>query len=134
VRDFVKLEFSNKYKSTITVLLAAVILFLAVSMGLRAGQQAAEANTVVQTAKNLVAGFQYFYSDQNRYPSAVEFADSSIMDNYFSNFPPADFTSANCNDNFVYKKISDSNFQLDFCLVTAVSGYQSGWNVINKQQ
>ena len=131
--NFVNLVFLNKYKNILTVLLAAVILFLAIIKGLGAGQQAAEAQVEIQTAKNLASGFQYFYGDQNRFPSAVEFADSSVMAAYFNNFPPANFISANCNENFVYKNISDKNFQLDFCLPTAVGGYQAGWNVINGQ-
>jgi hypothetical protein len=126
----VKLDFLNKYQSTITVLLAAVILLLAVSKGMGAGQQEAQALATVETAKSLATGFGYFYSDQNRFPSAVEFADSSVMNKYFNNFPPASFVSANCTENFIYKKISDSSYQLDYCLATAVSGYQAGWNVL----
>ena len=134
VENFVNLDFANKYKNILTVLLAAVILFLAVAKGLGAGQQAAEAQAEIQTAKNLASGFEYFYGDQNRFPSAVEFADSSVMTTYFNNFPPPNFTSANCDENFVYKNIGDNNFQLDFCLPTALSGYQAGWNTINGQE
>ena len=126
-------NFLNKYKNLLTVLVAAVILFLAMAKGLASGRQGAEAETEVETAKNLASGFGYFYSDQNRFPTAVEFADSSVMSWYFNNFPPVAFTSSNCSQNFIYKRISSNNFQLDFCLAAAVSGYQSGWNIINEQ-
>jgi len=111
----------------------AVVLFLVIAKGLSAGQQIAQAQIVTQTAKNLSVGLQYFYSDQNRFPSAVEFADQNTMLNYFSVFPPADFSSANCSQSFIYKRLNDSNFQLDFCLPRAEGGYTAGWNVITGQ-
>ena len=52
-KKFVDFNFLNKYKNLLTVLVAAVILFLAITRGLAAGSQSAEAQTEVQTAKNL---------------------------------------------------------------------------------
>jgi hypothetical protein len=118
-------------KAVLGSLFMAVILFWAVSSGINSGRLEAQAQAVLQTAQNLSAGLQYFYSDQNRFPSASEFADQSIMLNYFSVFPPVDLISSACSQSFVYKRISPGNFQLSFCLPKPVSGYVAGWNTIN---
>jgi hypothetical protein len=123
--------FTYRGKVFLSSLLAAVILLLAVFLGASAGKQLATSETIIQTAQNLSAGAQYFYNDQNRYPTASEFADQNTMLNYFNVFPPQNFVSKNCSQSFVYKRTDDSNFSLSFCLPGAFGAYQSGWNTIS---
>jgi hypothetical protein len=129
----VEFRLPHNLKIFLSSLLAAVVLFLAISNGIKAGNENAQSQVALQTAQNLAAGLQYFYNDQNRFPTAVEFADQNTMLNYFSVFPPASFVSSNCSQSFIYKPVNDANFQLDFCLARAAGGYSAGWNVINGQ-
>ena len=109
----------------------AVVLFWSIFSGINVGHKVAQSKAISQTAKNLNLGLQYFYSDQNRFPSATEFADQNTMRNYFSVFPPADFISSNCSQSFVYKRINEDSFQLNFCLPLANGAHQAGWNTVN---
>ncbi len=127
--NFVK----TKLKLILSSLIVAVILFLVISKGLSVGQQTAQAENVVKITQSLVTGLQNFYSDQDRFPSPLEFADKTIMLNYFSSFPPSDFASSACNQSFVYKRVSISNFQLNFCIPTATGKYSAGWNMVDGQ-
>lgn len=125
--------FKTNLKIVLSSLCVAVVLLLVIFQGLNKGKQAAQAQIIAQGAQNLAAGLKYFYNDQNRFPSATEFADQNIMLNYFSAFPPTNFVSAACSQSFIYKRISQTNFQLNFCLPRGVGGYNDGWNMINGQ-
>lgn len=126
--------FNTNLKVILSSLAVAVVLFWSVSSGISKGKQMAQAQTVVATANSLSAGLQYFYSDQDRFPTALEFSDPSLMLNYFSSFPPPDFISTACSQSYIYKRISTSNFNLSFCLPVAYGNYNSGWNGINEQK
>jgi hypothetical protein len=123
--------FTYRGKVLLSSLLAAVVLLLAIFWGASAGQQLAESTAISQTAQNLVSGLKYFYKDQNRYPTATEFADQNTMLNYFTVFPPENFVSKNCTQNFIYKRTDVTDFSLSFCLPKAVASYQAGWNTVN---
>lgn len=123
----------DKLKPLIYSLVMAVILFMALATGISAGVKSAQSRAIITSAANLEAGFNYFYGDQNRFPTAVEFSDQTTMANYFNNFPPVNF-AASCSENYIYKRTSDNNFELDFCLPVSVGSYKSGWNVISGQK
>jgi hypothetical protein len=124
-------QVSKKMRSLIGSLAAAVILLVVIFWGAGSGQKQAEAQTVISAAKSTVSALQFFYQDQNRYPSATEFLDQNVMLNYLSSFPLPQLVSNACSQTFVYKKITENSFQLNFCLPVAEQGYQQGWNVIN---
>jgi hypothetical protein len=131
VKKSVKINLSNKYKIAITVLLAAVVLLLVIVWGIARGKSIAQAKIIVQTSQNTVKALKYFYQDQNRYPSAVEFADQNLMLNYMSNFPLPDYPSSVCSQSFDYKRSDDNDFQLSFCIPIADGGFKAGWNTVN---
>lgn len=123
--------FSNqKFKFTIGSLCVAVVFLWAVVTGSSAGQATAQAQIIAGTGKEVFNALQYFYSDQNRYPSAVEFSDQTVMLNYLTNFPLPDLPSANCSESFVYKRADNNNFSLNFCLPRAFGAYSAGWNTV----
>jgi hypothetical protein len=130
-RKFVKIRIPEKIKNIFGGLLTAAVLFLSIIWGVSTGQKIAQATIVSQTANNLVAAVQYFYQDQNRYPTELEFSNQTIMLNYLTQFPAPDFVSGVCSQSFVYKQITADNFQLNFCLPTAEGSYPKGWSVIN---
>lgn len=130
----VNFHFSNKIKILLSSLIAAVVLLLAIVWGINNGKKIAQAKIIIQTSKNAVSALQYFYQDQNRYPTAVEFADQNLMLNYMSNFPLPDYPSSNCSQSFVYKRADAATYQLSFCLPTAEGGYQAGWNMMGNDK
>lgn len=121
----------NKLKFFLSSLLAAVILLLGLFWGINAGKQISQAQIILQTEQNTVTALQSFYNDQNRYPSATEFADQNTMLNYLTNFPLPDFSSNICSQSFLYQRISADSFKLSFCLPAADGPYLKGWNSIN---
>ena len=124
-------HFSNKIKILLSSLIAAVVLLWAIFGGLSQGQKISQSQIITQTAKNVAAALNYFYQDQNRYPSATEFADQNLMLTYMTNFPLPNYPSSSCSQSFVYKRADAGSFQLSFCLPTAEGSYQAGWNTIS---
>lgn len=114
----------------LTVIITAVILFFSLLWGISAGQQLAQAGLVAANANSIARGLQFFYQDQNRFPTAIEFQNRNIMLGYFNNFPPMEFISSGCPGSFIYKRTSSQKFQLDFCLPKAFQNFSRGWNVL----
>jgi hypothetical protein len=112
----------------------AVILLLATLQGISSGNQVAASQSVSESAQNLQKGIEYFYQNENRFPTAVEFADQATMAGYFTNFPPKDLPSKQCSQSYLYKRISDSSYQLSFCLPTSVNNSKKGWNTISQEE
>lgn len=115
----------------LTVLAAAVILLLSVFAGAKSGQNLGRSAAVVSNAKELASGVNYFYGDQDRFPSAIEFqSDKNLMLNYFSDFPALDLPSSKCPKSFVYQRPSPQAFKLNFCLPAKWGDFNAGWNQI----
>jgi hypothetical protein len=118
----------------LTVLLAAVILLWAVLGGLSAGKTQAQTQLVIQNAREITKGFSYFYSDNNRYPAISEYQNQNLMLEYFNYFPPRNLAFSLCGENYIYKRNSNSSFQLNFCLPKASQGFKAGWNQITEDK
>jgi hypothetical protein len=127
-----RLHFSQNIKQIFGSLCLAAVLLLAVLWGASSGQKQAQSDIIVQTAQNAGQAFKYFYQDQNRYPTALEFQDQNIMLNYLSGFPLPQFITPSCSQTFVYKNSSAAGYNFSFCLPTASSGYQAGWNTLSQ--
>lgn len=117
---------TNLYR-TLTVLVVAVILLWTCSSGWSKGRKIAEAEQVLANADAVVKGLDYFYNDQDRYPTAVEFS-SDDMAQYFSSFPLHNFSSSECPETFSYKRNSATEYILGFCLPIESAGFVQGWN------
>lgn len=115
----------------LTVIGVAVILLWSILAGASKGKAVAQSQVVASNALALASGLKYFFLDQDRYPTALEFGDKNLMLNYFYLFPPADFTSKNCSQSFIYKRPSADNYSLSFCLSEQTNGYAAGWNTIS---
>ena len=122
--------FSDKLKPILYSLIMAVILFISIGAGIGSGFKHAQSLAVIESVNNLQTGLNYFYNDQDRFPTAVEFSDQVIMSNYFKSFPPINFAGS-CPQNYIYKRNSDINFELDFCLPTSSGNFKSGWNLLS---
>jgi hypothetical protein len=119
----------------LTVLAAAVILLLVIFGGWAKGKNQAQATLGLSNAQEIAKGLQYFYSDNNRFPSAAEFQDNrNLMLNYFSSFPPADIPSAQCPQNFSYQRPTPVTFKFNFCLPSAQGDFSAGWNQLTESK
>jgi hypothetical protein len=127
----VDFHFSNKIKILFSSLLAAVVLLLVISWGNSTGQKISQAKIVIQTSKSAAQALQFFYQDQNRYPTATEFDNQNLMLTYMSNFPLPNYPSFSCSQSFIYKRPNVNSFQLSFCLPIAEEGYKAGWDTIS---
>jgi hypothetical protein len=121
----------KKNTYTAAACLSVLFLILAVLRGAEAGKIRAQSRLVAGNARALSQGLRYFYQDQDRYPTALEFANAGVMLGYFNLFPAREFPSGSCFQSFDYKRISDAAFSLNFCLSGKISGLKSGWNSIN---
>lgn len=118
----------NGAYQTLTVLVVAVILLWSIGAGWSNGRKLAASEQVITNADQLTRGFEYFYNDQDRYPTALEFGSEAIMSMYFKTFPPAVLAGGSCTESFSYKRNSANEYLLGFCLPAAAGGYQQGWN------
>ena len=114
-------------------LLAAALLLWAVLAGLAAGKSQAQAWVISSNSAAIAQGLKYFYNDEERFPSAVEFqSDKNLLQSYLSSFPPAQFPSPQCQQSFAYERPSLPTFHLAFCLPAAFNGYKAGWNLLDQ--
>ena len=112
------------------VILSVLILIIAFVAGISRGTTQAQAQATYEEAKQIKQGMDYFYSDNNRYPTSAEFADPGVMGSYFKNYPPQPVNSSACPQSFVYKQLSAASYQLNFCLETGLNGFAKGWNAV----
>lgn len=103
-------------------------MFLSIFMGVKVGRELAQSEAVLISTENLQKGFDFFYNDQNRYPSLAEFEDKAVMLNYFSSYPPLEFLSQKCAQSYIYKRLSLKSLELSVCLPRPLGGYAGGWN------
>lgn len=111
----------------------AVVLLAAVLMAFLQGIKAGQSKTVLANAATLQEGFQHFYNDQGRYPTALEFSDNNLMRSYITNFPPQEFASGPCEKSFDYRNPSPRSYELQFCLPKGRSGWPAGWSLVKSQ-
>jgi hypothetical protein len=117
----------------LTVLAAAVILLMSVLAGAAAGKRRAQSQAVFANAMAVAQGLHYFYGDQTRFPSAIEFQGNlNLMLSYFTPFPPADIVSKNCPRSFAYQRPMLQAFKLSYCLPDEWEGLAAGWNELNE--
>ncbi len=108
--------------------LSLIILVSLIFIGLGRGRALARAIVTFENAKQIKLAVNYFFSDNNRYPTVSEFSDPAVMNSYLSNFPAALPASPLCPQSFAYKQLAPNSYQLNFCLDAGTKGYSKGWN------
>jgi hypothetical protein len=120
------------------VILVAVILFYGVYRGISKGSLAAKSEVVLANARALTVGLDYFYQDQNRYPSQAEFANTNLMLAYITGYPPVTISDGACagsrlsSGNYDYHSLDFRGYQLNFCLPASVEKFPAGLNAANR--
>ena len=118
-----------KFKSPIlAVILLAALLLGSVFWGIRQGRANANAQSVYQDSQEIVKGLDYFFNDQNRFPTPQEFLDTKILFTYFSRLPNNTPDNSFCSENFIYKRLDADSYELNFCLAADLGPYRKGWN------
>ena len=129
-RDRLVMQFSfikNNIIAFVTVVVLAVILLYTIISAYSLGKLSAQATVVNNNAHQLLNAVDYFYNDQNRFPSADEFSDFQSMNSYSTRIPQ-NIASGSCSTSYSYKRISRSSMQLSMCLPYPVGGFPSGWH------
>jgi len=119
---------SRKLWQVLTVLIAAVILFWVILAAVGSGRTKSKTELVLKNVESINTALEYFYSDQDRFPSVLEFGNANIMEVYLDPFPPAEVVSDNCSQSFEYKRPKINSYELSFCLPKEADGFNEGWN------
>lgn len=116
------------------VIVVAVVLFYGVYRGVSTGTLSAKSQVVLANAKALAAGLNFFYADQNRYPSQEEFADTNLMLAYITGYPPVAINGGSCvsTTNYGYHTLDFKGYELNFCLPASVENFPPGLNTAKR--
>lgn len=124
------LEALAQTKQQLIILIAAFILFiLAIIFGIMSGRWSAKANADYQNVMHLNAALNYYFSDQDRYPSADEFYNQKILvPQYLTSMPIVAGTGGVCAgyDQYFYSQSEPARFSLKFCLLKPVASLSKG--------
>ena len=119
------------------LLIVVMVLFFAgvLSLGVSGGRKKAQSEFVSSQAAEIVQALDFFYQDNNRFPTADEFGNSQIMGNYLTNsFGSPYVNEAACTSAITYLRPAAGNYKLNFCLLSAVSGFKKGWNSVSNDK
>jgi hypothetical protein len=120
----------SKLIQNIIVGIGAALLAVGLAWGIMSGIRAGKSDTILTQAENVTTGLRYFFTDNNRYPSAQEFQDKNLMLHYFSVYPLPSITGGGCTQTFAYTSSSIRTYELRFCLPKARGGFAKGWNAV----
>ena len=126
--------FKRSWANYFFVFLAVVLLAFFVFRGLGRARETKQSETIVQNALAIAKGLQYFASDYERFPQALEFENPAVMRDYFSAFPPQEFISPYCPGTWSYARPASGSYELSFCLPKEAEGFVQGWNKIAGKQ
>jgi hypothetical protein len=123
----------NVVRSVLASVVAVVFLWVSIT-GVIAGRDLARSRATVERAESLKMGLAYFYSDQDRYPSELEYLDGEKMKVYLSGFPGKVFTHKKwCQDEPRFSSRGGSAFKYEFCLARGWQGLGRGWHSIDER-
>jgi hypothetical protein len=113
----------------------SLVILLGISLailGIRHGRLVAQAQVLVSNVQSLEQGLAFFYADQNRYPTAAEFQNNSLMATYFSAFPPPQFVTAACEHSYEYQPQGTTAYVVWVCLPVGINDLHEGWNRLSQ--
>lgn len=120
----------NALKNLIVIfsLTVVFIFFLFILNRIKTKQ---ESMLIVKNSFVLKQGLDYFFEDNERFPTSREFLDPNVFGIYISPFPLKDFKSQECEQTWEYKRLSLAEYKLDFCLRSGFENYKAGWNQLS---
>ncbi len=114
----------------IAIGMVGLLFILIIFFGVQSGLRRAQSGTVLDNVTELNQAIDYFHSDNNRYPSAVEFASSASMGTYLEPFPPRQFVTDTCQQSYSYRYINQQSYELSYCVSADVRGITEGSHVL----
>jgi len=124
--------FSARWLQNLILSFLALALSLSLWLAIVSGIRAGKSTVILKNTEALQYGLNYFFKDQNRYPTALEFADPNIMANYLTSFPAQDIAGGPCQKTYGYRSDTAKTYELNFCLPKASAGFAAGWNKIQQ--
>ncbi len=121
-------NFKTNGLSFLTVLCAAVILLWFINLAWTKSKADSQSKVILNNAQALTQALSYFYNDQDRYPTALEFLNLNSFGAYLTPFPVEEFFSKKCQQNFSYKRLDSGSYILSFCIPAKTGFYEPGWN------
>ncbi len=102
------------------ILTAAFILFAgAMVLGIFRGVTWGKDKATYKDVQTISSALQFYFSDQDRYPTATQFNDQKVLvPFYLSALPAPENVGGACSssDQFIYTQSQPANFTLQFCL------------------
>lgn len=111
----------NAVIALILVILATISFF-----GFRAGRDLARADLAVKQTAATMKALDYFFSDQDRYPTATEFGDPQTFGIYLSQVPIPLVASKQCPRPLAYSTFNQRTFVMRYCLPREFQGQLPG--------
>lgn len=121
---------SSRLLQNLFLALLVVILGAGVGFAALIGSRGAKSAIILKNVQTIRTGLNYFLQDQNRYPTAVEFQDRNIMENYFSAFPLVNIPGGSCQQTYNYFNNTPKTYTLNFCLPKGSQGFAAGGNKV----
>jgi hypothetical protein len=110
--------------------LALLIALLSVRGAWHNGQARAKSMVTLADAAQVNTALGYFFSDQGRYPSTLEFSSQDSFGVYLNPFPPRQLTASECPSTLQYRNPNSSQYALYACLAKSANGRPAGWSQV----
>lgn len=127
------LEIQPQYIRAAIVTFVAAVVGLTSFFGFRAGKDLARSDVTLQQIKGVVAGLNYFYADQDRYPTPQEFIAQSALGVYVAEVPVWGVASKLCPVPYVYDTFDQRSFRLTYCLPRGFGGQLPGEHMVTER-
>lgn len=111
-----------------TGMVLAVVFLLVLVWGFVSGKSKAHSETSLSQAMQIQTALEYFFNDNDYYPSSFEFKNVNVMGSYFKKFPIVFIASNNCRENILYNRVKLAQYELNFCLDAKTQGFEKSWN------
>lgn len=118
----------NKILQYSFAVVALLIAWFLVRGAWHNGQARAKSAATLADAVQVNAAVDYFYGDQGRYPTTLEFSAPDSFGIYLNPFPPRQLTSGECPATLEYRNPGSGEYALYACLSKASGGVPTGWN------
>ncbi|TSC66429.1 MAG: hypothetical protein G01um101477_86 [Candidatus Doudnabacteria bacterium Gr01-1014_77] len=128
----------SREKLQLIVLVAVVLLFaLILIWGIFSGLALGKAKSTYRQVDNINTALQYYYKDQDRYPTADQFNNQKILVPYYMQSMPTPESAGSgaCSNikDFVYSQKTPKTFSLQFCMNAKANGLSGGVHILTEQ-
>jgi hypothetical protein len=104
-----------------------IIFITVIGFGIRSGYRRAQSSTVYRNTGELAKALDYFRQDNDRFPSATEFADQNSFGRYLATgFPVKQLSAGACQQSYDYILVNPQDYALTVCLSSEVEGAPAG--------